>query len=185
MLRMRDALLLSAAIATLLPLLAQNARAEPREKPIRVIYVSPGVVYSGLDRPNGRHGIGGELSVPMVTKYVVFGPLGQAQWTAHGAHYIAGAEIGVNLPYSVLLELAWFRHQGTTHRATRQGFSAALVAGLGVFWLGPRLSVSAEGSVSVALNISLKLPLTVFGCSWVREHIAPVGCRDKRSMFPF
>ena len=173
-----QALLLGSLIGAWFLLSRANVRAQPREPLLQTIYVSPGVVYSGFDRPNGRHGIGAELSVPIATEYVIFGPLGQVQWTPHGAHYIAGAEVGLNprLPYTLMLELAWFRHDGDGVRRDRQGFSSALLAGMGVFWLGPRLSVSSEGSVSVALNISLKAPLAVFGCSWVRTHGTPQGC---------
>ncbi len=134
------------------------------------IYVSPGVVYSGLDRPNGQHAVGGELSIPLAWRSLAAGPFGQIQWTPHGAHYVVGAEV---VYYVGALELGWFMHEG---RNERRGFSGAALFGLGLGWIGPRVSVTSGGDVSVALNLSLKIPLHVYGCHWIRATFKAGGC---------
>ena len=162
----------SIALAVFALFCTGRARAEGDDR--LTIYVSPGFVYSGLDEPNGKHAVGGELSVPFAWKNLAAGPFSQVQWTKDGPHYIVGAE----LVYLVgALELGWFVHES---RAERQGFSVAALFGVGMGWIGPRMSVDSTGDVSFALNLSLKAPLNVHGCHWIRASFSGAGCGVQR-----
>ena len=166
--RAHGARLSAIALGTWLSLYAQTHAAGSDRL---TVYVSPGFVYSGLDEPNGNHAVGGELSVPLAWKNLAAGPFSQVQWTQHGAHYIVGAELVYLLG---ALELGWFVHE---NRGERRGFSGAALFGVGLGWIGPRVSVDSTGDVSVALNISLKAPLHAYGCHWIRASFSAAGCR--------
>ena len=68
----------------------------------------------------------------------------------------------------------WFVHDSRTER---RGFSGAALFGVGLGWIGPRVSVDSTGAVSVALNISLKAPWHVYGCHWINASFSAAGCR--------
>lgn len=145
---------------------ATQARAQDEDGP--TVYISPGFVYSGFDKPNGQQAVGGEFSVPIGWNNMAAGPFTQIQWTPHGPHYVVGAEF---VYWVGALELGWFVHDS---RSQRQGFSAAALFGVGLGWIGPRLSVASNGDVSVALNLSIKAPINIFGCHW-GHHFSDSG----------
>jgi hypothetical protein len=122
------------------------------------LYLSPGVVYSALDANYGRHAIGAELSLPWTRDLFALGPYAQVQWTPTGAHYIGGVEVAF---FYFALELGWFGHAAGTNG--RNGLSATGLVGVGVLWLGARWSTSIEGDMSVALNLSVKVPFALKG----------------------
>lgn len=157
-------------LACLLTLSSGHAQAEDRGN---ALYVSPGVVYSGFDQKNGGHAIGGELSVPFVVSETLgIGPYSQVQWTQHKPHYIAGMEL-VFMMFA--LELGWYTHGGVQDGS--QGFSAALLFGVGLGWIGTRMSVDSHGTISWALNISLKAPVVVGGCHYLAGLLPHSPCR--------
>jgi hypothetical protein len=144
----------------LLALLVQAISSSPpvHAKARDSLYLSPGIVYSALDANYGRHAIGAELSLPWARDLFAVGPYAQVQWTPKGAHYIGGVEVAF---YYFALELGWFGHGAGTHG--RNGLSATGLVGVGVLWLGARWSTSIEGDMSVALNLSVKVPFALKG----------------------
>jgi hypothetical protein len=136
------------------------------------IYVSPGLLYSALDKRNGGRALGAELTVPCAFGNVAFGPIAQLQWTPRGLHSMLGAEAVVSM---LALEAGWFRHYGADDH---QGLSLTFLVGYGIAWVGPRLTIPLDGAeVSGTLNVSLKLPIAVRGCHWYQREVAPTGCR--------
>jgi hypothetical protein len=83
--------------------------------------------------------VGGELSVPLAWRDLAAGPFSQVQWTERGAHYVVGAEVVYLLG---ALELGWFVHES---RDVRLGFSGAALFGVGLGWIGPRVSIDSRG----------------------------------------
>jgi hypothetical protein len=150
---------------------AERARGQAQQDPL---YISPGVVYSALDDKNGGNAIGAELSVPYVLASVLgVGPLAQVQWTPRRPHYITGLELVYQM---FALELGWFVH-GSVHDG-RQGFSATLLFGAGLGWIGARVSAGSDGATSWALNMSIKAPVAVRGCHQFVDAFLPAKyCR--------
>jgi hypothetical protein len=158
-----------AAFTALLIAWPARAHGEPTTS---TIYVSPGLLYSALDKRNGGRALGAELSIPWAVGNVALGPIGQLQWSPGGLHGMIGAEIVVSL---LAVEAGWFRHSGADGH---QGLSLTVLFGYGIAWFGPRLTIPLDGAkVSGTLNVSLKLPIAVRGCHWYRREVAPTGCR--------
>ncbi|HEX6240806.1 MAG TPA: hypothetical protein VFZ61_07930 [Polyangiales bacterium] len=135
------------------------------------LYLAPGLVYSALDANYGRHAIGAELSLPWARGLFAVGPFVQAQWTPGGAHYVLGGEVVFSY---FAVELGWFGHGAATHG--RNGLSATALVGIGVIWLGARWSTSIEGDMSVALNLSLKVPFALKGQNMVCDVLHLRNC---------